>query len=516
MTCFRGAKVYNKWLRQHTVWQQVHNWTKSENSVSGYACVVTLHDTDTNDDMTSNTDFHTEHINTNTWVYVPCLVLVSAHRHTLHMHRMAQVRAVSVTSSHPRALMMCAVLPRHWSLHYPHLLPHAPPVALLPLLPPLEVRRQQPAHSAQRENGFVWRDLPPHSIVKSSACQITSTRCKSSSTAFPGRRRERQRKGKARVGCTLARLAPDFVVGTSNNDSEVQQGSRLTRTSIRTVATWSDAWCSQCTAGATRSWHASFRRFFHGPRWTAIQTPTGHAQQQHSTVWLRQSRWVWSTDESYLRTGYEPNAYDICKGNEPCTSYSRTFTIHNYGYGTAYTFTHNNITLEHTAMNDKNTNTHTDAYNTQFWARCAPPVDAQCSRLVCVIHVIHACAPVSCVLIVFSSPFSFSTSSHCSSSSPSWCLPQCPTRGPGQTPCATPAWGAWSHPTTSHPSQVMSPSRTWTSRTLKSSTSRPPAISTSRTPWATSLLTPTIPTSTTMSLRNSLQLWSIEQGNLLR
>ena len=55
-----------------------------------------------------------------------------------------------------------------------------------------------------------------------------------------------------------------------------------------------------------------------------------------------------------------------CKGNEPCTSYSRTFTIHNYGYGIAYTFTHNNITLEHTAMNDKNTIAHTDAYNTQF------------------------------------------------------------------------------------------------------------------------------------------------------
>ena len=31
------------------------------------------------------------------------------------------------------------------------------------------------------------------------------------------------------------------------------------------------------------------------------------------------------------------------RGNEPCTSYSRTFTIHNYGYGIAYTFTHNNI-----------------------------------------------------------------------------------------------------------------------------------------------------------------------------
>ena len=65
--------------------------------------------------------------------------------------------------------------------------------------------------------------------------------------------------------------------------------------------------------------------------------------------------------EHHLRT-----AGRICKGNEPCTSYSRTFTIHNYGYGTAYTFTHNNITLEHTAMNNKNTITHTDAYNTQY------------------------------------------------------------------------------------------------------------------------------------------------------
>ena len=54
------------------------------------------------------------------------------------------------------------------------------------------------------------------------------------------------------------------------------------------------------------------------------------------------------------------------KGVNPGTSYSRTFTIHNYGYGIAYTFTHNNITLEHTAMNDKNTIAHTDAHNTQF------------------------------------------------------------------------------------------------------------------------------------------------------
>ena len=36
------------------------------------------------------------------------------------------------------------------------------------------------------------------------------------------------------------------------------------------------------------------------------------------------------------------------------------------GYDIAYTFTLNNITLEHTAMNNANTTKHTDANNTQF------------------------------------------------------------------------------------------------------------------------------------------------------
>ena len=47
----------------------------------------------------------------------------------------------------------------------------------------------------------------------------------------------------------------------------------------------------------------------------------------------------------------------------------------------------------------------------------------------------------------------FSTSSHRSPSSPSRCSPQCSTRGPGPTPCATSAWGPWPPPTTRHPSQ---------------------------------------------------------------
>ena len=44
------------------------------------------------------------------------------------------------------------------------LLPQALPVALLPLLPALEVRRQPAAHSAQREYGLVWRVLPLHRL----------------------------------------------------------------------------------------------------------------------------------------------------------------------------------------------------------------------------------------------------------------------------------------------------------------------------------------------------------------
>ena len=58
-----------------------------------------------------------------------------------------------------------------------------------------------------------------------------------------------------------------------------------------------------------------------------------------------------------------------CRGIKPCTSYSRTndyVKLRINGYDTAYTFTQNNITLEHNAINNKNTIAHTDAHNTQF------------------------------------------------------------------------------------------------------------------------------------------------------
>ena len=137
---------------------------KSENSILVcYACVETLHDytTDTNDDMTTMTVFHTEHINTNTWVRLVLFILCQ--RIVIHCTCSAWLKSELCPSfhSHPHALMMCVVLPRHWSLHSLHPLPLAPPVALLPLLHPLEVRRQ-PAHSAQRQYGLHWWDLLPH------------------------------------------------------------------------------------------------------------------------------------------------------------------------------------------------------------------------------------------------------------------------------------------------------------------------------------------------------------------
>ena len=97
-------------------------------------------------------------------------------------------------------------------------------------------------------------------INRDSFDQFTSAWCGPCSTSFPSRRRcvllERQRKSKARVGCTLAwfcighrSATRTAVVGTSNSDRKMQQRSRSTRNGIRTVATWSDASCTSCTAG---------------------------------------------------------------------------------------------------------------------------------------------------------------------------------------------------------------------------------------------------------------------------
>ena len=191
------------------------------------------------------------------------------------------------------------------------------------------------------------------------------------------------------------------------------------------------------------------------------------------------------------------------------------FTIHKWQRQTAYIFTDNLNNLEHIANNCMNTTMHTDANIAQFWARRAPSVDAHVfihrtcgsSLALCVIPY-HPCMRTRVLLLEWSLLTRLSTSS-------SRCPSQRLMRSPWKIHCATPAWGAWSLWTMSHPSHVMSP-RTWSSQTPMSWTSRPPAISTSRTPWTIPLPSPTFLTSTTMSLQNSLQLWSIEQGNLLR
>ena len=144
-----------------------------------------------------------------------------------------------------------------------------------------------------------------------------------------------------------------------------------------------------------------------------------------------------------------------CRGIKPCTSYSRTkdyVKLSINGYDTAYTFTQNNITLEHNAMNNMNTVAHMNVHNTQYWAHCAPFIDAHwCHiapvaqvRLARVIPSMHVHLCVALWLI-----------SHRSPSSPSRCSPQCSPRSLGPTPCATSAWGPWPLLTTRHPSHKL-------------------------------------------------------------
>ena len=129
-------------------------------------------------------------------------------------------------------------------------------------------------------------------------------------------------------------------------------------------------------------------------------------------------------------------------------------------------------------------------------------------------HVIHACARVCCSLSV--------------SPSPVFLLPR-PVPLPALPDVQLGAWrvlhrrspvqlqlGEHGHSGLCHTPHRLWAQRDGAHRRWRGWTSLPPATSTSRTPWTTTLPSPTIPTSTTTSLRNFLQLWSIEQGNLLR
>ena len=54
------------------------------------------------------------------------------------------------------------------------------------------------------------------------------------------------------------------------------------------------------------------------------------------------------------------------EGLNPPPHIHELMTTSNYGYDIAYNFTHNNIMLEHNAMNNKNTVAHMDVHNTQY------------------------------------------------------------------------------------------------------------------------------------------------------
>ena len=75
------------------------------------------------------------------------------------------------------------------------------------------------------------------------------------------------------------------------------------------------------------------------------------------------------------------------EGLNPAPHIHEQMTTSNYGYDIAYNFTHNNIMLEHNAMNNMNTVAHMDVHNTQYWAHCAPPIDAQWCHIAPVAQV---------------------------------------------------------------------------------------------------------------------------------
>ena len=50
----------------------------------------------------------------------------------------------------------------------------------------------------------------------------------------------------------------------------------------------------------------------------------------------------------------------------PAPHIHEQMTTSNYGYDTAYTFTQNNINLEHNAMNNMDTVAHMNVHNTQY------------------------------------------------------------------------------------------------------------------------------------------------------
>ena len=137
------------------------DWKKiSENSILVcYVCVVTLNDytTDTNDDMTSMTVFHTEHINTNTWVH--SLLSVRTYRHIAHCTAWLKSWVVFTRYFiHMRSWCVRFSLDIDLSilfiLYFTHLLSHSFHFLTLKLVEYLRPKGY----------GLHWRDLIPHRL----------------------------------------------------------------------------------------------------------------------------------------------------------------------------------------------------------------------------------------------------------------------------------------------------------------------------------------------------------------
>ena len=210
MTHFRGAKVFSKWL-QGRIDDRNRRKSQSENSIFVcYTCVVKQHEytNNTNYQMITMTFFHTKHIKTTCL----CLVLFILCQRIVTSHTAPNGSSLSCVrhSSHPHALMMSAVLLRHWSLLSLHPLPLAPPVALLPL-PHLEARRAH-VHSAQKGYGLHWRDLLPHRLWA-------------------------QRLRLQRDFCRVLHRAPDLAAVSLQQ--RVSQGRRVRWRCTRGYAAWS-------------------------------------------------------------------------------------------------------------------------------------------------------------------------------------------------------------------------------------------------------------------------------------
>ena len=123
---------------QVTSWNWVQDWiwTKSGKLRIGHECVATMHDADTNEDMTTFTDFHIVWA----WARIDLFLLVLP-RHISRTHAVAQVWISweRCSSRYP--------LPHHALL-----------AALLPFLLALEIRRQ-PTHSTN--DAFVCGAVMP-------------------------------------------------------------------------------------------------------------------------------------------------------------------------------------------------------------------------------------------------------------------------------------------------------------------------------------------------------------------